>query len=68
MIVWFKERMIEVKKFILNEADKKEVRTLFQQKHSIREICVSLNMYRKPVESFLLSEGLIDTDVCKYAH
>ena len=57
-----------MKKFILNEADKNEVKTLFQQKHSIREICVSLNMFRKPVESFLLLEGLIDTNICKYSH
>ena len=57
-----------MKKSILNESDKMEVKRLLQQKHSIREICVSLNIYRKQVEEFLLSEGLIETDVCKYFH
>ena len=57
-----------MKKWILNEVDKVQVKELFQQKYSIREICISLNIYRKPVEEFLLSEGLIDTDICKYFH
>lgn len=57
-----------MKKSTLNEKDKEEVKALLQQKKSIREICGSLNIYRKSIESFLLSEGFIDTSVCKYYH
>lgn len=58
----------KVKKSTLTEEDKEEAKTLLQQNHSIKEICVTLNIHRKSVEEFLLSEGLIDASVCKYHH
>lgn len=33
---------------------------------SLKDISISLNIYRKSVEEFLLSQGLITTEVCKY--
>jgi hypothetical protein len=55
-----------MKKWTLNEKDKDDVKSLFHQNCSIKDICTTLKIYRKPVEAFLLSEGLIDTSVCKY--
>jgi IS30 family transposase len=57
-----------MKRSTISERDKGDIITLFHQKCSIREICTSLNIYRKQVEGFLLSEGLIDTSACKYYH
>lgn len=59
---------LERKGSTLTEKDKEDARIMIQQKHSIKDICIKLNIYRKPVEEFLLSEGLIDTSVCKYYH
>lgn len=59
---------LERKRSTLTEQDKEEIRSLIHQKQSIRNICTTLKIYRKPVEEFLLSEGLIDTSVCKYYH
>ena len=59
---------LERKRSTLTEQDKEEIRSLIHQKQSIRNICTTLEIYRKPVEEFLLSEGLIDTSVCKYYH
>ena len=33
---------------------------------SLKDISRSLNIYRKSVEEFLLSQGFITTEVCKY--
>ena len=57
-----------MKRSVITDKDKGDIRTLVHQKCSVREICTSLNIYRKQVEGFLLSEGLIDTSVCKYYH
>ena len=33
---------------------------------TIKEISIELNIYRKHIENYLLTQNLIDTSICKY--
>lgn len=57
---------ITAKDLKIPEDAQKAIIEYYKSGMSLRDISKSVHIYRKPVEAFLLSQGLITRDICKY--